>query len=397
MPRIVGYAVTALVSSVAGALLALGIGHGAGWLGSSTKTVVVSPPTSAGDEPAAVRPAVRIPQAFDPERIYAARSPGVVTIYSSFASGEQGQGSGFVVSRKGYVLTNAHVVTTAPQDPVLQPNELYVEFADGDRVEAEVKGYDLFSDVALVKVDPGHHRLSPLPLGDSSKVVVGEPVATIGSPFGNENSLSVGVVSATRRSISSITSEYQLVDAIQTDAAINHGTSGGPLVDARGRVIGISAQIRSSTGQGEGVGFAVPINTARRSLKQLLEHGRVSYAYVGITTDDLTPALARFLHAHASYGALITCVKDGSPGDSAGLQAGSNRTVFEGAQVVGGGDVIVAIDGHRVRSGSDVVRLVGQRLDPGSTATFAIVRGGDRKNIPVKLSERPARPSDDCA
>jgi 2-alkenal reductase len=398
MPRTLTAAALAVAGGIVGAALALGIARAAGWLDSDTKTVVVRPVQQVQPAPAAVKPAqTRVPLLFDAQRIYARRSPGVVTIYSSFPSGVQGQGSGFVVSRKGYVLTNAHVVTTAPQQPVARANELYVEFSDGDRVKGTISGYDLFSDVGLVKVDPKQHRLTPLPLGDSSKVVVGEPVATIGSPFGNENSLSVGVVSAKGRSISSITSEYQLVDAIQTDAAINHGTSGGPLVDADGRVLGISAQIRSSSGEGEGVGFAVPINTAKRSLQQLVRHGRVSYAYVGIKTDDLTPSLAKYLHDQVSYGALITCVTSDGPGADAGLHGGTNHTLFEGSEIVGGGDVVVAIDGHPVRSGQDVVRLIGQRLAPGDTAVFTIVRSGGRKRISIKLAERPAQPSQDCA
>ena len=145
-----------------------------------------------------------------------------------------------------------------------------------------------------------------MPLGDSAAVVVGEPVAAIGSPFGNEDSLGVGVVSATHRSIDSLTSNYNLVDAIQTDAPINHGNSGGPLFDARGRVIGINAQIRSDSGQAEGVGFAVPINSARRSMEQLIANGSVSYAYVGIETTDLTPALAQRFGYPVTQGAVVT-------------------------------------------------------------------------------------------
>jgi 2-alkenal reductase len=394
MRGLVGYGLAGFAGALLGAGLVLGIGRASGWLENGTKTVVLAP-ESPPASPASVRPHASV-LAFDARRIYAQRSPGVVTIYSSFPTGEEGQGSGFVVSRSGYVLTNAHVITTAPQQPVVRAGDVYVEFADGDRVPARIRGYDLFSDIGLVQVDPSEHRLTPLPLGDSSRVAVGDPVATIGSPFGNENSLSVGVVSATRRSISSITSEYQLTDAIQTDAAINHGTSGGPLVDAAGRVIGISAQIRSSSGNGEGVGFAVPIDTARRSMRQLLASGRVRYAYVGITTDDLTPSLARFLHERVSSGALITCVNNGGPAARAGLRGGTEAATFAGAPVTGGGDVIVAIDGHRVRSGKDVVRLVGQRLVPGSTATFTIVRGRGRKDMRVRLAERPSRPSPDC-
>jgi S1-C subfamily serine protease len=394
MSRVLASATIALVSAAAGAALALGIGRAAGWLESGKTTVVLSPPPSAVEAPADAGTAP-LPRAFAPERIYVRRSPGVVTIFSAFPNGEQGQGSGFVASRSGYVLTNAHVITTAPEQPVERASELYVEFADGDRVKGEIVGYDLFSDVGVVRVGSGSHRLVPLPLGSSASVVVGEPVAAIGSPFGNENSLSVGVVSGIRRSISSVTSEYRLIDAIQTDAAINHGNSGGPLLDARGRVIGINAQIRSSSGAGEGVGFAVPIDRARRSMKQLLQRGHVSYAYVGITTDDLTPRLARYLHYKASFGALVTCVKRGSPGDEAGLRAGTDRTTFEGAQVVGGGDVILAIGERPVRSGMDVVRLV-QQLEPGERTVFTVLRGTERRNLSVRLGERPSQPTPGC-
>jgi S1-C subfamily serine protease len=390
------YAAVSLVAAVAGGAIALGLGKATGWLDADAKTVVIDT-GSSGEEQTAVQPQPRpSPTSFDPRTIYSKRSPGVVTIFSTFPSGEQGQGSGFVVSRDGYVLTNAHVITTAPDQPLERATSLFVEFSNGDRVDGEIVGYDVFSDVGLVQVDPASHRLAPLPLGTSSNVVVGQPVAAIGSPFGNENSLSVGVISATRRSISSVTSEYDLTDAIQTDAAINHGNSGGPLLDGRGRVIGINAQIRSNTGGGEGVGFAVPIDTARRSMRQLLVDGEVRYAYIGITTDDLTPALARFLDIPVATGALITCVKPDSPGENAGLHAGSDQRSFEGAQVTGGGDVILAIDGRRVRSGSDVVRLVSQRLEPGRKATFSILRGSERKRIAVTLGQRPIERTPGC-
>jgi S1-C subfamily serine protease len=390
------YAVVALVSAVVGAALVLGIGKATGWIDSGAKTVVIDTQPPPEEQTAAQPQPPPLPSSFDPHAIYARRSPGVVTLFSSFPTGEQGQGSGFVVSREGYVLTNAHVITTAPDEPVERATHVYVEFSNGDRVDGKIVGYDLFSDVGVVRVDPAGHHLTPIPLGSSANVVVGEPVAAIGSPFGNENSLSVGVVSATRRSISSVTSEYDVTDAIQTDAAINHGNSGGPLLDGRGRVIGINAQIRSTTGSGEGVGFAVPVDTARRSMLELLSDGKVRYAYVGITTDDLTPALARFLDIPVSAGALVTCVKPNSPGERAGIHAGTEQKSYEGAQVTGGGDVILAIDGRSVRSGSDVVRLVGQRLNPGEKARFTVLRGNDRETVVVTLGERPTSPSFGC-
>jgi S1-C subfamily serine protease len=223
-------------------------------------------------------------------------------------------------------------------------------------------------------------------------VVVGQPVAAIGSPFGNTDSLSVGVVSAIRRSIPSLTSRYRLVDAIQTDAPINHGNSGGPLFDARGRAIGINAQIRSSgTGSGfEGVGFAVPIDSARRSLEQLTATGAVRYAYVGITTEDLTPSIAKRYGYAATHGALVDAVVTGSPAARAGIVPGPRDAVFRGQSLRVGGDAVVAIAGLPVTGAEDVVRIVSERLLPGETVPFTVVRGRKQRIVRVTLAARPA-------
>src|SRR3954463_7206621 len=310
-------AALALIAAVVGGAAVLVIASAAGWLhAGTTKTVVVrAPAPTAGDASAPVVAAKPLlGNGFQPAQIYRTRAAGVVTIVSYFDAANlpdarAGQGSGFVVSKDGLVLTNAHVITTAGQgtNGTTTARTVYVEFADGDRVTAKIVGADLFDDVGVLRIDPKEHALDPVPLGNSSRIVVGQPVAAIGSPFGNADSLSVGVISAIRRSIPSLTTRFNLVDAIQTDAPINHGNSGGPLFDARGRVIGINAQIRSSgsTSGFEGVGFAVPIDSAKRSLQQLQQSGQVKYAYVGITTEDLTPSIARRLGYAATHGALI--------------------------------------------------------------------------------------------
>ena len=387
-------AVVALAAAVLGGVVALLGAAATGLTDRKTSTVYV--PTTAGElgaignEPIARATPLR-GNGFNPSRIYTARSSGVVTIFAFFdkADAKEAQGSGFVVSPAGYILTSAHVVTDAVESThPTNAHDVYVGFKDQDRIKATIVGWDGYDDVALLKVDPAAHRLAPVPLGDSSRVSAGDPVAAMGSPFGNEDSIAVGVVSAIRRSISSLTSSYKVVDAIQTDAPITHGNSGGPLFDARGRVIGINAQIKSDTGGSEGVGFAVPINAARRSMAQLAATGRVVYAYLGVTTEDLTPTLARHLGYVVSRGAMIGEVRDGSPAKRAGLRGGSDEETFNGQHVTTGGDVIVAVDGRPVGSADEIVREVSSRL-PGETIRLTVVRGDTRKTVTAKLGARP--------
>jgi S1-C subfamily serine protease len=401
--RVASIAAVVVVAAVLGGGAALGIGKGAGWFDGESKTVVVN---ANGSQPAALPASATSKvgpisaKGFDPSRIFAKRVTGVVTIFAYFGdpasqTTQVAQGSGFVISPRGYVLTNSHVITNAGEGgAVHSADRLFVEFSDGDRAEANVVGWDLYDDVGLIRVEPDAHRLSPVPLGNSASVVVGEPVAAIGSPLGNENSLAVGVVSAIHRSIKALTvARYKVVDAIQTDAAITHGNSGGPLLDARGRVIGINAQIRSETGTGNdsGIGFAIPIDAAKNSVAQLIKNGRVTYAYVGITTDNMTPSLARALGYKVDHGALIVDVNDGSPAADARLRGGNRFVNVLGIQQLKtGGDVIVAVDGHPVTSADDIVRIVSFELKPKETAVFTIVRDGQRKQIPVRLAERRA-------
>jgi S1-C subfamily serine protease len=382
----------------------LGLAAAFGWVDRSDASGSSLVVTTVAQQPALARRSVARPLAgntFDAARIYAERSSGVVTIYAYFGDvpadddAPASQGSGFVVSPGGYILTNSHVITTAgeaPSDDTRAARHVFVRFSDGDRVVAEIVGWDVFDDVGVVKVDPKEHPLQPLPLGDSAAVVVGEPVAAIGSPFGKETSLAVGVVSATNRSIESLTSLYDLSGAIQTDAPINKGNSGGPLFDARGRVIGINAQIRSQSGNGEGVGFAVPINAAKRSMRQLIDTGRVAYSYVGVTTEDLTPSIAREFGDPVERGAVIVDVRRDSPGDRSGLRGATEQRFFRGESVSRGGDIVVAIDGLPVRTADELVRIIAERLRPGETAVFTVVRGRERRDVRVVLGERPTRP-----
>jgi S1-C subfamily serine protease len=388
-----GVVTIAFGSALVGAAVLLLVARSAGWLHGERQTVVLRETAPAVAVPAA-RVGPLLGRGFDPAEIYARRSAGVVTIFSVFgtsSSATAAQGSGFVVSEDGLILTNSHVVTTAGENggSVRPAQSVYVEFRDRDRVTARIVGWDVFDDVGVLRVDPKTHPLTPLPLGDSNGIVVGAPVAAIGSPFGNESSLAVGVVSATERSIGSLTSRYNLVDAIQVDAPINRGNSGGPLFDAQGRVIGINAQIRSDSGTAEGVGFAVPIDAARRSMEELVATGKVAYAYLGVTTEDLTPGIARRLHYPVRYGAVITSVQPGSPAARAGLRGGSQERDFNGAAFTYGGDVLVAVGGRPVRSASDVARIVTTRLRPGQAATLAFLRNGRSRSLRVVLAERP--------
>ena len=385
-----------LWAAVGVALVAAALGAGI--------AVVVAHETGADDATTVTREAVPLPStvptrsvppaAFDPAALYAGRADGVVTIYANLGADGSSQGSGFVVDEDGLVLTNAHVITNVSESrssAVRGASAVYVEFSDGDRVRADIVGWDLFSDVGVVRVSASDHRLSPVPLGNSSTVRVGEPVAAIGSPFGQQTSLSVGVVSATGRSIDSLTSGFAVANAIQVDAPINRGNSGGPLFDAAGRVIGINAQIESTSGTNEGVGFAIPINVARRSLDQLVRTGKVRYAYIGIRTQDVTPGISRAFKLGARRGALVTRVDDGTPAARAGLRGGTRTEVYNGLDVTLGGDVIVAIGAAPVLGTDDVSRIVSTELLPGQTVTFTVLRGGTKRTkVDVTLGERPA-------
>jgi 2-alkenal reductase len=325
---------------------------------------------------------------FDPAAIYARVSPGVVTVISTgIGGGGEALGSGFVISADGDIATNAHVVTSGQGAGIREAGQVYVSFADGNQVPAHIVGFDPFADVALLHVDPSGLTLRPLSLGSDAHLQVGAPVAAIGSPFGEEQSLSIGIISATGRSIDSLTG-FQTTGAIQTDAAINHGNSGGPLLDARGRVLGINSQIQTSSGDGSGVGFAVPIDTVKRSVAQIRRDGRVRYAFLGVTTASVYPQLARRYGLGTAHGAWIQQVTPAGPADKAGIRGGSGADRFQAQSYRPGGDVVVASGGTPVRQDSDLSASL-LRYAPGQQVTLEIVRDGKRRQVQVRLGERP--------
>jgi S1-C subfamily serine protease len=325
---------------------------------------------------------------FNAARVYREASPGVVTIRSIFSGGGAAEGSGFVLDTSGRIVTNAHVVTDESGGTRKPAKEVFVEFSDRNVVPAHIIGFDPFADVALLEVKPDGFPLHPLKLGDDRKLVVGQPVAAIGSPFGEQQSLSVGVVSATDRSVESLT-KFQIEGAIQTDASINPGNSGGPLLDAGARVLGINEQIETSSGSNSGVGFAVPISAIRRSLAQLERDGKAEYAYIGVSTQPLYPQLARKLGLGTDHGGLISEVVPGSPADEAGLQEGDGKLRFQAAVYETGGDVILSVGGRKVVGPNDLAAFVSA-YKPGETITLDVLRDGKEVEVKVTLGKRPS-------
>ena len=333
----------------------------------------------------------------DSQALFKNEGQGVVTVISLFGSGSLdsiagggggGVGSGFVLNGEGEIATNAHVVTQGEGRDAQKANEVYVEFADGNRVEAKIVGQDPNADVALLKVDPKGLTLRPLPLGSNSQVQVGEPVAAIGSPFGERQSLSVGVISAIDRDIQSLNGSFAIPGAFQTDAAINPGNSGGPLVAADGKVIGINQQIKTNSGGGEGVGFAVPVDVVKRSLGALRETGNAQYAFLGVSSVPLYPQLVKRFDLDVDKGAWVQEVQPGTPADKAGIKGGRGNTRFQIQSYAQGGDIITKVEGKVIEDANDLSAAVAQ-FQPGQEVSVEVHRGGETKEIKVKLDERP--------
>jgi S1-C subfamily serine protease len=361
------------------ALALAGCGGGGGDTASQTTTVTEAAPQVA------VQTAEH---GFDAARVYREASPGVVTIRSIFrGEGGAAEGSGFVLDSKGHIVTNAHVVTDESSGTRKAAKEVFIEFPDRNIVPAKIVGFDPFADVALLEVKPDGFELHPLKLGDDSNLVVGQPVAAIGSPFGEEQSLSVGVVSATDRAVKSLT-QFEIEGAIQTDASINPGNSGGPLLEADAKVVGINQQIETNSGANDGVGFAVPISAIKRSVAQLEEKGEAEYAYIGVATQPVYPQLADKLGLDTDHGALLSEVVPGGPADKAGLKGPNGKITFQATPYETGGDVILAIDGHPVVQPDDLARYIAA-YQPGQSVRLEILRDNKRQEVSVTLGKRP--------
>ncbi|HVO56376.1 MAG TPA: trypsin-like peptidase domain-containing protein [Dongiaceae bacterium] len=320
-------------------------------------------------------------------RIYRQASPAVANILTKATEYDfwmdpvpvEGAGSGFVIDGKGYILTNFHVVQEA--------QSIEVVLGDQSRYPAKFIGADQRNDVALIKIDPKDKQLAVLPLGDSSLLQVGQKVLAIGNPFGFQSTLTTGVVSALGRTVQ--TGQSTLIDeAIQTDAAINRGNSGGPLINSHGEVIGINSAIYTPSGTTAGIGFAIPINTAKRIAHDLITDGRVHQAFLGVDTIPLNESFAEALGLPAQEGLLVQTTTRNGPAAAAGIRGGDRVAQAGMRRFYIGGDVITAIDGQKVSSSLDVNRVLNKKR-PGDLVAVSLFRGGKKLDVTVKLGERP--------
>ena len=383
-------AVELLAVAVIGGLLALGGAALFGKLGTHTTIVETAPQATSPVSQPLTRPVT-------PEDIYRTDAPGVVQITAtsvtqsptdpfgflpSAPQTSQSLGSGFVIDKAGHVVTNYHVVQGA--------QKVLVSFSGQDQMPATVVGKDPSTDIAVLKINAHARALTPLQLGNSDAVHVGDAVYAIGNPFGYARTLTAGVVSALQRQISA-PNNLPIENAIQTDAAINHGNSGGPLIDASGRVIGVTSQISTgNTGeQGNvGIGFAIPVNLVRNVAAQIIRNGKVEHAFLGVTTSEVTPQLAQLFKLPTSGGLIVTDVQAGSPADKAGLKAGSTQVVVQGETYVLGGDIIVGADGTRV-STFEQLRAAVAAKKPGDALSLQVFRGDRKLTVTATLAQAP--------
>ncbi len=374
-----------VATAVLGGLVAVGaVALLGGGLDGSTTTVVTetAAPTRTQAAPSAVG-------AMSVNEIYERAASGVVQINSQSGNvsgaDQQALGSGFVVDKNGHIVTNYHVVQGA--------NEIRVGFSNRDTVEAKLVGSDPSTDIAVLRVNVDANALTPLPLGDSDRVRVGDPVVAIGNPFGLDRTATAGIISALQRLITSPDPRFSIDHVIQTDAPINKGNSGGPLLDAQGEVIGVNTQIETggvSTGN-VGIGFAVPAKTVKNVLGQILSTGHVEHPYLGITGKPITPDVYEAYRLPVEEGVLVESVAKDSGAAKAGVMAGDTEVVVSGDTYILGGDVIVAADGKKVSSIEELRDAIASH-EPGDKIKLQLYRDGDRTSVTVTLGRRPASP-----
>lgn len=359
---------------------AIGVGGAATYaaLSSDGSSTVVRQVTVEGSEPAASGAALSV------NEIYQRAHKGVVEITVSGGSGGLGEqpsralGSGFVIDEAGRIVTNQHVVGDA--------SNASVRFWNGRTVDARVVGTDASTDLAVLDVNAPASLLEPVAFGDSSDVEIGDGVVAIGSPFGLEQTVTSGIVSALHRTMTA-PNDFSINDTIQTDAAINHGNSGGPLLNGQGRVIGVNAQIESDSGGNDGVGFAIPSNTVRSIASQLISSGEVEHAYLGVGVQEIPESAADELGVPA--GVALTEVRPSTPASRAGLRAATGSRLVDGQSYPTGSDVITAIDGREVTSSAELQSTIDAKK-PGDTVRLTYVRDGDSNTVQVRLAERPS-------
>ena len=293
----------------------------------------------------------------------------------------QGSGSGSIIDTKGHILTNHHVVANA--------QKLEVTLADGSKWPAKLVGSDPDNDLAVIKIDAPKEKLKVIPMGDSKNLKIGQKVLAIGNPFGLQRTLTTGIVSSLGRTIRSEVGTL-IEDVIQTDAAINPGNSGGPLLNSEGEIVGINSAIISPTGGSVGIGFAIPVNTAKRVAPELISKGYVTYPYIGATIQSLIPEMAKFLKLKIERGAMISEVVKGGPADKAGLKGGNQRVQVGNMIVLVGGDIVVKADQHEVKTNDELIHYIREKK-PGDTVLLKVFRKDSFIDMKVTLGERPRK------
>ncbi len=293
---------------------------------------------------------------------------------------DQGLGSGFVYDEKGHIITNHHVIEDA--------DTIQVTFLDGNTTTANIVGTDLYSDLAIIKVDSQVTTLQPVVLGVSSDLTVGEPVVAMGNPFGLSDTLTAGIVSALERTMEAA-GNYVIIDIIQIDAAVNPGNSGGPLVNIKGQVVGVNTAIQSETGTFAGIGFAIPSDTVKREIDDLIETGTYKHPWLGVSVLDVNIAIADAIDLEKPQGVLIVEVTEGSPAEQVGLRGADQNVTLDGQVTPIGGDVIIEVDGLPVRILADLVVYMERNTSPGDAVDLVIIRDGEEMSLSVTLGERP--------